>query len=212
MVTVRALYNADDIALRVDVDDRTYSVPGSELEQQYMLDGVTATRDAIAVQIPAQLSGTAEKPYFRQGDKRNPVNMWYWEAPSQDPQSPAITEIRDVRGQDNAPSPREDSSDLTANGAWKDGRWQVVFTRALETETPQDLQFSEGVYTPIAFANWDGLNGETGLRQSSTAWYWILLEPVDNPTKTIGLAVLAAILAGLAFIVIAWSARRHFSA
>jgi len=212
MVTVRALYNSADIALRVDVDDRTYSVPGSELEQQYALDGVTATRDAIAVQIPAALSGTAEKPYFRQGDRRNPVNMWYWAAPSADPELPATTEIRDATGQDTAPNPRADSSDLTANGAWKDGRWQVMFTRALETATPQDLVFDEGVYTPIAFANWDGLNGEEGLRQSFTAWYWILLEPVENPTKTIGLAALAAALAGLFFVLIAWRARRRFAA
>ena len=212
MVTVRALYNTGDIALRVDVDDRTYSVPGSELEQQYMLDDVTATRDAIAVQIPAALSGTAEKPYFRQGDRRNPVNMWYWAAPSVDPELPATVEIRDAKGQESAPQPRPDSTDLSANGVWKDGRWQVVFTRALETETPQDLQFSEGVYTPVAFANWDGLNGEEGLRQSFTAWYWILLEPEDNPTKTIGLAVLVAALAGLAFLLIAWRARRRFPA
>ncbi len=212
MVTVRALYNDSDIALKVDVDDRTYSVPGSELEQQYALADVTATRDAIAVQIPATLSGTAEKPYFRQGDKRNPVNMWYWQAPSQDPELPATTEIWDAKGQDSAPKPRADSSSLTANGAWRDGRWQVVFRRALETDAPQDLQFSEGVYTPIAFANWDGLNGEAGLRQSFTAWYWILLEPEDNPTRTIGLTALAALLAGLAFILIALRTRRRFTA
>jgi len=164
------------------------------------------------VQIPAALSGTAEKPYFRQGDRRNPVNMWYWAAPSADPELPATTEIRDATGQETAPNPRADSRDLTANGAWKDGRWQVMFTRALETATPQDLVFDEGVYTPIAFANWDGLNGEEGLRQSFTAWYWILLEPVENPTKTIGLAVLAAALAGLFFVLIAWRARRRFAA
>ncbi len=210
MVTVRALYNADDIALRVDVDDRTYSVPGSELEAQYALDDVTATRDAIAIQIPAALTGTAEKPYFRQGDKRNPVNMWYWQAPSQEPEQPATVEIRDAKGQDKPPKPRTDSAALSATGAWKDGRWQVVFTRALETESPGDLQFNKGVYTPIAFANWDGLNGEEGLRQSFTAWYWILLEPVDNPTKTMGMAILGATLAGLAFLLIAWRARRRF--
>jgi len=39
-----------------------------------------------------------------------------------------------------------------------------------------------------------------------------LLEPVENPTKTIGLAVLAAALAGLFFVLIAWRARRRFAA
>lgn len=211
MVTVRALYNASDITLRVDVDDRTYSVPGSVLEQQYMLDGVDATRDSIAVQIPAQLTGTAEKPYFRQGDRKNPVNIWRWTAPSEDPELPTTTVISDAKGQEKPPAPRADSSDLSATGVWKDGRWQVVFTRALETGTPQDLIFDEGVYTPIAFANWDGLNGEIGLRQSFTAWYWILLEPEDNPTKTIGLAVVAGLLAGFMFLLIAWRARRRFT-
>ncbi len=212
MVTVRALYNDSDIALRVDVDDRTYSVPGSELEQQYALDGVTATRDAIAIQLPAALSGTAEKPYFRQGDRRNPVNMWYWQAPSQDPELPATIEIWDANGQEHAPIPRPDSTSLAANGAWQDGRWQVVFSRALETGAPEDLQFSEGVYTPIAFANWDGLNGESGLRQSFTSWYWILLEPEDNPTRVMGLTILAALIAAIAFIAIARRARRRLAA
>ena len=94
MVTIRAVYNDEDIAMRVDVDDRTYSVPGSVLEQQYALDDVTATRDAIAVQLPAEIPLGREKPYFRMGDKRNPVNMWYWAAPSEAPEQLATTQIR----------------------------------------------------------------------------------------------------------------------
>ena len=210
-VTVRALYNDSDLAMRVDVDDRTYSVPGSALEQEYALDDVDATRDAIAVQIPAALSGTNEKPYFRQGDKKNPVNMWVWTAPSEEPAAPQSAVIMDATGLDNAPKPRDDSSALTANGEWKDGRWQVVFSRALATEAVQDLQFTEGVYTPVAFANWDGLNGESGIRNSFTSWYWILLEPTENPTKTLGIAIAAALLAGLLFLVLAWRARKRFS-
>jgi DMSO reductase family type II enzyme heme b subunit len=212
MITIRALYNDDDIVMRVDVDDRTYSVPGSELEQQYALEDVTATRDAIAVQLPATLSGTSEKPYFRLGDRKNPVNIWSWTAPSVAPEIAEAAVMKDAFGQDKKPKVRADSSDLSATGAWKDGRWQVVFKRALTTEVPADFQFSEGVYTPIAFANWDGVNGEEGLRQSFTSWYWILLEPTDNPTRTFGIALIAAALAGLLFIVIALRARRHFNA
>jgi len=211
MVTVRALYNDNDIAMRVDVDDRTYSVPGSELERQYYIQDVVATRDAIAVQMPAALSGTSEKPYFRQGDRKNPVNMWTWTAPSMEPELAAEVVIKDATGQEKAPKARDDSSQLMANGEWKDGRWQVVFKRALETDVPADFQFSEGVYTPIAFANWDGVNGEEGLRQSFTAWYWILLEPTENPQRVMGIAAIAAALAGLLFVLIAWAARRRYN-
>ncbi len=212
MVTVRALYNDKDIALRVDVDDRTYSVPGSELEQQYAMDGITATRDAIAVQLPAELSGTPEKPYFRLGDKRNPVNLWYWQAPSVTPELPQSSKIEDAKGQENPPRPRADSSALSTNGAWQDGQWRVVFRRALKTDAPRDLQFNEGVYTPIAFADWDGLMGEKDLRQSFTSWYWILLEPEENPTRTMAIAALAALLAAVVFILIALRARKRFAA
>lgn len=210
-VTVRALYNDSDIAMRIDVDDRTYSVPGSELEIEYALEDVVATRDAIAVQIPAALSGSNEKPYFRQGDKKNPVNMWVWTAPSVEPAADASAVIMDAKGLDKAPKPRADSTALTANGAWKDGRWQVVFRRALMTDAAEDLQFSEGVYTPIAFAGWDGLNGETGIKNSFTSWYWILLEPTENPTKTLGVAIVVALLSGVLFLLLVWRARKQFT-
>ncbi len=209
MVTVRALYNGDDIVIRVDVDDRTYSVPGAELERQYALDDVTATRDAIAVQIPAALSGTNEKPYFRLGDSRNPVNLWYWAAPSVEPELAETAVIYDATGADNPMVARADSADLSAHGEWNNGRWSVVYRRALVTNAPEDLAFQEGVYTPIAFANWDGLAGEEGLRQSFTAWYWLLLEPDENPTRDWGFAIGAALLAGLLFIVLAMLARER---
>lgn len=208
MVTVRALFNDIDIAMRVDVDDRTYSVPGSKLEQQYALDDVTATRDAIAVQIPAVWEGTREKPYFRQGDRKNPVNMWHWTAPSETEDAPEMVQILDAKGMDKSPVARDDSSALTAKGEWKNGRWQVVFNRARLTDAVQDLEFEEGVYTPIAFANWDGLNGEIGLRQSFTSWYWILLEPTENPKRDYAYAIGAAILAGLFFLFLVGRARR----
>ena len=211
MVTVRVLYNDRDIAFRVDMDDRTYSVPGSDLEKAYRLEGVDPTRDAVALQFPAALSGTNEKPYFRLGDKKNPVNLWYWAAPSEDPAAPAIVEIRDAKGQAKPPKPRADSSALAANGVWKDGQWRVVFKRSLKTDTAEDLQFEEGVYTPIAFADWDGLNGEEGLRQAFTAWYWVLLEPEENPNRIMAIAAAAAALAGLLFIGIAVAARRRYN-
>jgi DMSO reductase family type II enzyme heme b subunit len=211
MVTVRVLYNDQDIAFRVDMDDRTYSVPGSDLEKAYRLEGVEPTRDAVALQFPAALSGTNEKPYFRLGDKKNPVNLWYWAAPSEEPAAPAIVEIRDAKGQEKPPKPRADSSALAAKGVWKDGQWRVVFKRSLKTDATEDLQFEEGVYTPIAFADWDGLNGEEGLRQAFTAWYWVLLEPEENPNRIMAIAAAAAALAGLLFIGIAIAARRRYN-
>ena len=210
MVTVRALYNDADVALRVDVDDRTYSVPGDELEERYRMDDYDPTRDAVAVQIPVALTGSSEKPAFRHGDAKNAVSMWYWAAPSITDDMGETAMILDAAGPDKPPVPRPDSAALNASGQWQDGQWQVVFTRARETEAPVDLVLDEGAYVPISFANWDGVAGETGGRHSFTSWYWLRLEPEDNPTRLYGLPALMGLLAGLAFLWLARGQRRRF--
>ena len=39
------------------------------------------------------------------------------------------------------------------------------------------FSFARGAFIPVAFAAWDGSNGETGSRHTITTWYWLLLEP-----------------------------------
>lgn len=210
MVTVRALYNDDNIAFRIDVDDRTFSVPGDELEARYALDDTEATRDAVAVQLPTTLTGTSEKPAFRHGDAKNAVSMWYWAAPNVKTGSPEMAVLLDAAGPGTPPVPRADSTGLQARGAWADGRWQVVFQRARETDAAADIAFDEGTYIPISFANWDGLAGEAGGRHSFTSWYWVLLEAEVNQAKLIGLPIFVGLVSGLLFVLVANRQRRKF--
>lgn len=211
-VTVRALYNDDDIALRIDMDDRTYSVPGDPLERAYALSGVEATRDAIAVQLPAELTGTSEKPWFRHGDPRHPVSMWYWAAPSVEPEAPEAAVILDAAGPDVAPIPRPEDTSLATDGTWTNGRWQVVFSRPRTTDNPGDIAFADGSYIPIAFADWDGWAGDRGSRHSFTSWYWLRIEAQENPARLYGLpAVISLLMAGL-FFLLAWRMRRKYEA
>ncbi len=210
-VTVRALYNDDDIAIRIDMDDRTYSVPGDPLERAYALEDIEPTRDAIAIQLPVELTGTSEKPWFRHGDPKHGVSMWYWAAPSVDPAAPETAMILDANGPDAAPIPRENSA-LQASGAWQNGRWQVVFTRARATGHPGDIALEDGAYVPIAFADWDGLAGEAGGRHSFTTWYWLRIAPAANPLRLYGLPAGMALLAGALFALLAWRMRQRFKA
>jgi hypothetical protein len=115
----------------------------------------------------------------------------------------------DATGSGKLPTAREDSSELTANGDWKDGRWQVVFKRPLETDSPADFQFTEGAYIPIAFSNWDGVEGQIDSRRSFTSWYWIVLEPVENQVKLFGIPAGFGLIAGFIFLVIAQRTRRR---
>ncbi len=211
-VTVRALFNDRDVAVRVDVDDRTRSVPGHADELAYRIEGIEPTRDALGVQFPVAIPTTSEKPWFRHGDRKHPVNMWYWAAPSVEPEAPSMALQMDAAGPGGPPVPRADQDGLAARGAWKDGRWQVVFKRALSTDKPEDLQFEAGRYIPVAFANWDGVVGEAGGRHTFTTWYWLLLEPEENPAVVYGTPLAAGLTAGLLFLLAARRQRRKYVA
>jgi len=210
--TIRILFNDKNLAIRVDVDDRTYSVPGDKLEKQYRLAGVEPTRDAIAVQLPRLIPDTSEKPGFRHGDKKRAVNMWYWQAPSVEPKDEARTIMLDANGPNAAPAPRKETGVLAAKGVWKDGRWRIVFNRSLVTDNALDLQFKEERYIPISFANWDGLAGEKGGRHSFTSWYWLKLEAREDRVTLFAIPAGTGLFAGLLFLGLVRRQRRRFSA
>ena len=210
-VTVRALFNDTDLAIRLDVDDRTYSVPGDELEQQYRLDEQEPTLDAVAIQFPWQIPQTSEKPWFRHGDPKLAVNMWYWSAPSIEPKAAEQAKILDASGPDQAPRLRASPAPFAGSGQWRDGQWSVVFKRALKTEEVADIQFEPGRYIPISFANWDGLNGEKGGRHSFTGWYWLLLQRESNLAFVYGAPIGIGLLAGILFLLSSSRQRRRFT-
>lgn len=211
-VTARALYNSDDFAIRVDVDDRTHSVPGAQLEQQYRLDDVEPTRDAVAVQLPIKIPTTSEKPWFRHGDRKLSVNMWHWMAPSDEPKAEQVVTLLDASGPDQPPLARKGESSLSGSGLWKDGQWRIVLKRSLKTDNVSDLQFEQGRYIPISFANWDGLHGEKGGRHSLTGWYWVLIAPSPNVAFLYGAPIGAGLLAGILFVLAARRQRRNTEA
>jgi len=179
-------------------------VPGDKLEVAYRIKDVAPTRDAIAIQFPTEIPTTSEKPWFRHGDKGHQVNMWYWVAPSVEPAADATVMMLDATGPNAPPVPRKEEATLKGAGKWKDGRWSVVLSRPLKTEAANDLQFEEGRYIPISFANWDGIQGEKGGRHSFSSWFWLLLEPQANPTKLYGIPAAVAIFIGLMFF---WASR-----
>ncbi len=207
--TIRVLFNDKDIAIKVDVDDRTYSVPGDKLEVAYRQKDIAPTRDAIAIQFPRDIPVTSEKPWFRHGDKKHAVNMWYWAAPSVDPKGDSITMMLDANGPNAAPKPRKNEN-LAAKGEWKNGRWSVVFKRSIKTDDAQDIQFEQGKYIPISFANWDGVAGEKGGRHSFTSWYWVKLKAPENKVSLYGIPLGSGLFAGLIFLGLARGQRKKY--
>jgi complex iron-sulfur molybdoenzyme family reductase subunit gamma len=61
-------------------------------------------------------------------------------------------------------------------GAWADGKWRVIFSRDLTSPEAEDASFTTGKVYSIAFAAWDGANGERNGQKSTSQWISLQLE------------------------------------
>ncbi len=193
-VTVRAYYDEERIALLLEWDDRTRSIPGDAQAESIAEPNIS--EDAIAVQLPVEIPEGMAKPYFAMGDAANPVNLWQWRSGTSD--TAGSVALLNGRGFDDITLRDAADVGLTATGIYLNGTWHVLMTRPLATQVAeQDLQFEVGAYIPIAFSAWDGSNGESGSRHTLTTWYWMLLTPATGARPIVtGLIVFFLILGG----------------
>lgn len=212
-VTVRALYNASDIAFLLEVNDRTDSRPGGPVLAQLENKSEKFFSDAVAIQFPKEGAyGTApvEKPLFRHGDPEHHTTIWHWSAGSVEPPVAPSARLLDATGPDAKLAPRTGDAKLAAKGEWRDGRWRVLMKRsrglapgAAASAPGGDLVFRKGQFIPVSFANWDGNNGEVGAKHTLTPWFWLLLPPDVDYSWIYGSSLgttLAVFLAGFAWV------------
>ena len=180
-VSVRVLYDAEELVFLLEVGDRSHSRPGDPDAEKMKDKKLKLFADAVAIQFPKQGAFTtkpvAEKPLFSHGDAGHPTTIWYWRTESVDPIQPAATMIFDAAGVDNRLQPRQGDTGLTASGKWVNGLWRVIMKRPRGSGNSGDVNFAEDQFIPISFANWDGSNGETGSKHTLSPWYWLLLSP-----------------------------------
>lgn len=119
--------------------------------------------DGAAVQFA--LNGGAETNHMM-GDPEAPVNIWYWNAGSDGAQNLAAGGFGSTT--------LFESKSLTANAlheADDGGHWTVVFSRPLEAEGEYQANLASLDGVQMAFAVWQGANGERdGLKRTSTGW------------------------------------------
>ena len=195
-ITVRSVFNETAIAILLEWDDRTESLPGNP-EAETIAEPDMA-EDAVAVQLPIEIPEEMEKPYFAMGDVSHPVNLWHWKSGTAD--APQSAQVMNARGFGKI-EPRDASvADIQAEGVYRHGTWRVVMTRPLSTADPQqDIQFLEGRFIPIAFAVWDGSNGEAGTKHTLTTWYWLLLASPAGLKPYLGALAVMILIAGVQF-------------
>lgn len=189
-ISVRVLYNAEEIAFLLELDDRTYSRPGDRDAEKMKDKKLKLHPDAIAIQFPKRgaftTKPTVQKPLSSHGDSRHPTTIWYWRTESVEPKRPAAGMIFDAAGTGAKLKPREGDAGLTASGKWADGIWRVIMKRRRDGGASGDVDFVKDQHIPISFANWDGSNGETGSKHTLSPWYWLLLGPREQSVTSSG--------------------------
>ena len=63
-----------------------------------------------------------------------------------------------------------DDQPVQGYGTYANGQWRVIFARDLKTALPDNAQFESGKFYPLAFAAWDGANGERNGQKSVSQW------------------------------------------
>ncbi|MBI3989644.1 MAG: c-type cytochrome [candidate division NC10 bacterium] len=69
-----------------------------------------------------------------------------------------------------------EEQDVRGKGVWQGGKWRVVMIRKLRTEDGKDAQFIPGQTTSIAFAVWDGAQGDRDGQKAVSTWQRLQIE------------------------------------
>ena len=204
-VTVRALFDDETLALLVEWDDRTKSIPGNAKAES--IANAEMGEDAVAVQFPVVIPDAMEKPYFLMGDAANPVNLWHWSSGTTE--APEAVSMLDASGRETLAARDAAPAGIAGESVYRDGTWHVVLRRALTTgDAENDTQFAEGTLIPLSVLAWDGSNSEVGSKHTLTTWYWLRLGAPGGGSSYIA-AVIAALALGALELWWIYSVRRR---
>lgn len=186
-LTLKAFHNKNDIYFHLNWKDET---PDKNR-------GLEQFTDACAVMLPFRDDIQPETLMMGFLDK---VNIWHWKATRDDEfwlkklprteaysdyytdfddngsslineilQSSAVTDLTAVRV---GTVTRKDKQNVHGRGYWADGKWSVVFRRALAppADAEIDAAFNPGQKRLCAFAVWNGATGDRGGRKSISDW------------------------------------------
>ncbi len=154
---IRGMYTGSDIAVMIEWTDKQENKGG---------DGLPP--DAARIAFPAKETEAA-RPYFFMGDKKLAVNVWQWK----DSES-AVAEL--IAAGPDAITPAEQQN-IRMVASRTDGRYRILFKRALASGFKNETGFEAGKFIPFAVTLYDGRNNEENKKGAISAWYYLVLEP-----------------------------------
>lgn len=186
-VRARAAFNDRTMAVLVQWQDDTMNFASPTGKAEYS--------DSVAVEFPLKYV-PGHQPFRCMGQPDAEVNIWQWKAE----RAPEIAGNSRVFGTDGGKAAKNYVG--PGVGYLKDGAnadpdskafynaetktWSVVFSRPLTTADEKSAtQFKPGVATNIAFAVWNGGNGERLSKKSVSTWVDFIFQPGEGTTQTI---------------------------
>ncbi|HVG53523.1 MAG TPA: c-type cytochrome [Vicinamibacterales bacterium] len=157
--------------------------------------------DAVAIQIPSQVTTGARKPYFIFGDAQSPVDLWWFDM--------ARSEPLQFTGRGSADVVPNDTGDVTGVASYDQGEWSVIFKRPLRPAA--GAPFAPGQFMPVAVSVWDGFSRERGNRRGLTVWQSLYLEPEVVSSAVGPMVRTALIFLAIELVVIGWVRWRYTS-
>ena len=185
-VKVRGLSDGKQVAIMLEYEDPTED-PDDAAAVEFMVGDKKA--HFAHGQPMAQVEG-------------GPVNIWFWknkDAKALDMNAKGFGTLK-VQGQ----------QDVKGKGVYQDGKWKVVFSRALTTgDAEHDTQFKPGEFINIAFAVWDGKKDpasgelkEKGSQKAVSSWWYFRVEPQPDYSSYFYALLAIGLAAGFEFVVI----------
>lgn len=161
--------------------------------------GSGAFSDAIALQLPIELREGVEKPYFLFGDPSYPVELWFVDL--------ANPEVQVYEGRGSSALSPADGRGPEVLAGYDKGEWAVIFK---QPRTPtRGVRFEEETFVPIAFSVWDGFYRERGSKRGLTRWFYVYVEPSDEPSVLAPMAKTGLAVLGIELLVIALVRRKY---
>jgi DMSO reductase family type II enzyme heme b subunit len=195
-VQVRALENGQQIAFLVSWEDATKNDPIIDLPS-----------DAAAIQLPLD---PTHLPYQCMGQASSRVNIWQWKAALEANARASAGAIpnngtRNLTSNGICRAVDTDGVPPVANSTWRDGRWYVIYTRALAATDEGTAPLLVGTTTNAAFAVWDGGKGETRAMKAVSTWTPVTIGAAG--ATTLGDLLTMGILAVIGAVVVALGLR-----
>ena len=161
-VQVAAIHDGERIAFRLEWNDPT--------ENREITDD-TPFADGCGVLFPT----VQFAPMAIMGAVGMAVNAWYWRADENG-------RGRHLLAEGLGTTRTIDYETVRGNGVYKNGRWQVVITRAMKVESPDNpAQLEPGQSTGFGVAVWEGSRRERAGVKAISGDDWIKLEIEPTP-------------------------------